>query len=271
MAHNKDDSDLYATIKVVRNEDLYQQIGRDVYCDLVDHDKVRSFRVHNSTPFNLLKETVARQFGVPLQLQRFWVCIKRKNQTCRPSRPLTHEEEKQPVCELKSLTDLIFLEGLELGPDLRTFRLRFKTEEDILLFFNLYDPEKEEIRYVGNLFVKGSAMPEDILIKLNDMANFSPDEEIELYEAARFVPTVMCDLVDQKLTFLANGLKNGDIICFQKAQPVQTKCRYPDIPSFLRYLRYQELQVAKLKVIALKEELKEAEENLSALIGGQHN
>ncbi|KAI3843890.1 hypothetical protein MKW92_044793 [Papaver armeniacum] len=265
MAHNKDDSDLYATIKVVRNEDLYQQIGRDVYCDLVDHDKVRSFR------WSKLTETVTRQFGVPLQLQRFWVCIKRKNQTCRPSRPLTHEEEKQPVCELKSLTDLIFLEGLELGPDLRTFRLRFKTEEDILLFFNLYDPEKEEIRYVGNLFVKGSAMPEDILIKLNDMANFSPDEEIELHEAARFVPTVMCDLVDQKLTFLANGLKNGDIICFQKAQPVQTKCRYPDIPSFLRYLRYQELQVAKLKVIALKEELKEAEENLSALIGGQHN
>ncbi|KAI3907790.1 hypothetical protein MKW92_045921 [Papaver armeniacum] len=252
MAHNKDDSDLYATIKVVRNEDLYQQIGRDVYCDLVDHDKVRSFRVHNSTPFNLFKETVARQFGVPLQLQRFWVCI--------------------------NLTDLIFLEGLELGPDLRTFRLRFKTEEDILLFFNLYDPEKEEIRYVGNLFVKGSAMPEDILIKLNDMANFSPEGKISFgpflggpISAARFVPTVMCDLVDQKLTFLANGLKNGDIICFQKAQPVQTKCRYPDIPSFLRYLRYQELQVAKLKVIALKEELKEAEENLSALIGGQHN
>ncbi|KAI3878032.1 hypothetical protein MKW98_008309 [Papaver atlanticum] len=284
MAHNKDDSDLYTIIKVVRNEDLYQQIGIDVYCDLADHDKVRSFRVHNSTPFNRFKEIVAGQFGVPLQLQRFWICLKRKNKTCRPCQLLTHEEEKQP---LNTRTDLILLEGLELGPDLCTFRLRHKTKEDILLFFNHYDPEKEEIRYVGNLFVKGSAMPGDILKKLNDMANFSPDEELEL-----FVPKVICELVDQKCTFLDNEiycivtnfaicflcavlfsalhLENGDIICFHKAI-IQMKCRYPDIPSFLRYRRCQASQDSKLKVIALKKELKAAEKKLSALIGCQHN
>ncbi|KAI3892892.1 hypothetical protein MKX03_012408 [Papaver bracteatum] len=269
MAPNKNDSHHHTIIKVVRNEDLYQQIGRDVYCDLVDHDKVRSFRILNSTPFNSLKEMVVRQFGVPLELQRFWMCLKRENQTCRPSRPLTHEEEKQPVHELKRKTDLILLEGVELGPDLCTFRLRPRTEEDILLFFNHYDPEKEEIRYVGNLFVKGNAMPGDILKKLNDMANFSPDEELVLYEEVSFVPKVMCDLVDQKCTFLANELENGDIICFQKAI-IQMKCRYPDIPSFLRYRRCQASQEAKLKVIALKKELKQAEKKLSALVGGQH-
>ncbi|KAI3907789.1 hypothetical protein MKW92_045920, partial [Papaver armeniacum] len=65
-------------------------------------------------------------------------------------------------------------------------------------------------------------------------------------------------------------LENGDIICFQKAI-IQMKCRYPDISSFLRYRRCQASQDAKLKVIALKKELKAAEKKLSALIGGQHN
>ncbi|KAI3840546.1 hypothetical protein MKW92_010495 [Papaver armeniacum] len=47
------------------------------------------------------------------------------------------------------------------------------------------------------------------------MAGFSPDEEIELFE-----------------------LDDGDIICFQKPLPADsmTRCRYPDVPSFLEYV-----------------------------------
>lgn len=89
-----------------------------------------------------------------------------------------------------------------------------KTKEDILLFFKFYDPEKGELRYivissfllcfwlfgsllslcfvtpnlfhgaryVGRFFVKSSGKPIEILEKLNQMAGFAPDEEIELYE-----------------------------------------------------------------------------------------
>lgn len=86
-----------------------------------------------------------------------------------------------------------------------------KTKEEILLFFKLYDPLKEElryvcilsslkieitfdylcffsffeIRYVGKLFVKATGMPVELLTKLNEMAGFSPDEKIELFEASR--------------------------------------------------------------------------------------
>lgn len=38
------------------------------------------------------------------------------------------------------------------------------------------------IRHVGRLFVKGNGKPMDILTKLNEMAHFAPDEEIELFE-----------------------------------------------------------------------------------------
>ena len=46
----------------------------------------------------------------------------------------------------------------------------------MLFFYN--------IRYVGRLFVKGSSKPVKILAKLNEMAGFSADEEIELYEVS---------------------------------------------------------------------------------------
>lgn len=37
-------------------------------------------------------------------------------------------------------------------------------------------------RYVGRLFVKSSTKPIEILEKLNKMAGFDPDQEIELFE-----------------------------------------------------------------------------------------
>ncbi|XP_028946503.1 ubiquitin C-terminal hydrolase 12-like isoform X1 [Malus sylvestris] len=50
---------LYTTIKVARDEDLVKQIGGDIYFDLVDHDKVRSFTIKKQTAFNLFKGLVA--------------------------------------------------------------------------------------------------------------------------------------------------------------------------------------------------------------------
>ena len=40
---------------MARDEDLAEQIGKDIYFDLVDHDKVRSFRVQKQLSFNLFK------------------------------------------------------------------------------------------------------------------------------------------------------------------------------------------------------------------------
>jgi ubiquitin carboxyl-terminal hydrolase 7 len=40
---------------VARDEDLVEQIGKDVYLDLVDHEKVRSFRVQKDTSINVFK------------------------------------------------------------------------------------------------------------------------------------------------------------------------------------------------------------------------
>lgn len=86
-------------------------------------------------------------------------------------------------------------------------------------------------RYVGRLFLKSSNKPIEILGKLNQMAGFDPDEEIELYEVSisfllhlfnvsinfnvitlvilsvcnsqeiKFEPCVMCEHLDKRTSF----------------------------------------------------------------------
>ncbi|XXG42554.1 hypothetical protein AAC387_Pa01g2805 [Persea americana] len=242
----KAEAHLYTIIKVARNEDLAEQVGKDIYFDLVDHDKVRSFRIQKQMPFNLFKEEVAKEFAIPVQFHRYWLWAKRQNHTYRPNRPLTHQEETQSVGQLREVSNKfhnaelkLFLE-VELGPDLRQLLPPDKTKDDIMLFFKLYDPAKEQLRYMGRLFVKGGGKPAEILTKLNEMAGFSSNEDIELFEEIKFEPTVMCEPIDKKLTFRASQLEDGDIICFQRPTTVD-RCRYPDIPSFLDYVHNRQI------------------------------
>ncbi|CAA6658468.1 unnamed protein product [Spirodela intermedia] len=247
----KAEAHLYTIIKVARNEDLAQQIGRDMYFDLVDHDKVHSFRIQKQTPFNLFKEEMSKEFGIPVQFQRFWLWAKRQNHTYRPNRPLSPLEEAQPVGQLREVSNKsnngelrLFLE-VELGPDLGPISPPLKTKEDILLFFKFYEPQKEEIRCLlpSCFFVKAAGKPIDVLPKLNEMVHFDPNEEIELYEEIKFEPSVMCEHIDKKLTFRSCQLEDGDIICYQKSASADSEemCRYPDVPSFLEYVHNRQV------------------------------
>ncbi|KAB2028150.1 hypothetical protein ES319_D05G079300v1 [Gossypium barbadense] len=245
----KAEAHLYTIIKVARDDDLAEQIGKGICFDLVDHDKVRSFHIQKQMPFNVFKEEVAREFGIPVQFQRFWLWAKRQNHTYRPNRPLTPLEETQSVGALKEVSNKVhnaelklFLE-VELGLDLRPIAPPYKTKEDILLFFKHYDPEKEELRYVGRLFVKSAGKPIEILSRLNKMAGYAPDEDINLYEEIKFEPSVMCEPIDKKITFRASQLEDGDIVCFQKPLPVEStnQYRYPDVPSFLEYVHNRQV------------------------------
>jgi ubiquitin carboxyl-terminal hydrolase 7 len=245
----KAEAHLYTIIKVARDDDLKAQIGKDIYFDLVDHDKVPSFRIQKQMTFTQFKEEVAKEFGIPTQFQRFWLWAKRQNHTYRPNRPLSPQDEAHTVGQLKELVNKahnaelkLFLE-VELGLDLKPLPLPEKTREDIFLFFKLYDPEKEELRYVGRLFVKASGRPQDILPKLRMLAGFSQDDDIELYEEIKFEPNVMCEYIDNRLLFRSCQLEDGDIICFQKSPKPDSADRYrfPDVPSFLVYIRNRQV------------------------------
>ncbi|XP_047256508.1 ubiquitin C-terminal hydrolase 13 isoform X2 [Capsicum annuum] len=77
----------------------------------------------------------------------------------------------------------VFLE-VELCLDLGPLSPPGKVKEVILLFFKLYDPLEEKIRYIGGMFVNRSSKPLEILTKLNELAGFLPDEEIDFFESS---------------------------------------------------------------------------------------
>ncbi|KAG6527112.1 hypothetical protein ZIOFF_009205 [Zingiber officinale] len=263
-----DEKDIAEHLRVARNEDLMEQIGKEIFFDLVDHDKVRAFRIQKQLPFNHFKEEVFKEFGIPVQFQRFWLWAKRQNHTYRPNRPLTPQEETQSVGQLREVSNKthnaelkLFLE-VEIGPDLHFLPPPSKTKEEILLFFKLYDPEKEDLNgspfayqlslsiavadfrmkrptFVGRLFVKSLGKPTEVFSKLIEMAEFPPNEEIDLYEEIKFEPTVMCEHIDKRISFKSSQLEDGDIICYQKSltSTNRNQFRYPDVPSFLEYVR----------------------------------
>ncbi|KAL0367236.1 UNVERIFIED_CONTAM: Ubiquitin carboxyl-terminal hydrolase 12 [Sesamum radiatum] len=216
----KAEADMYMIVKVVTDEDFARQIGKDICFDLVDHAKVRSFRVQKLKPFHTFKEEIANEFRVPVYFQRFWLWGKRQNKTHRPNRPLTLLEESYTVNHLKRLSSKnpndelqLFLE-VERAQDLRASPLPDKESDDILLFFKLYEPEKRESRYAGRLFVKSYDKPANILEKLNELAGYAPDERYR--------------------TLRARGWGHCLV---SKVLPAQTRQQFrcPDIPSFLEY------------------------------------
>eukprot|EP00850_Spirogloea_muscicola_P017054 SM000143S00719 [mRNA] locus=s143:49387:56676:- [translate_table: standard] len=271
----KAEAHLYTIIKLARDEDLREQIGQGTYFDLVDHDKVRSFRIQKQTPFTQFKarhishlqgrpmsllpvlnyqEDVAKELGVPVQCQRYWLWAKRQNHTYRPNRPLTPVEEAQTVGLLKEAANKahtaelkLFLETPIASPETPiTTALPERAKDDILLFFKFYDPLKEELRYVGRMFVRLGSKPMDIKSKLASMAGFAPTEELLLYEEIKFEPSVMCESIDKKVTFKSSQLEDGDIVCLQRppaaiAAEVEEPARYPDVPSFLEYVRNRQV------------------------------
>lgn len=65
-------------------------------------------------PYWNVQEEIAREFGIPVQFQRFWLWAKRQNHTYRPNRPLTSLEETQSVMFLTISFYMLWLKVLFL-------------------------------------------------------------------------------------------------------------------------------------------------------------
>uniref|UniRef100_A0A453FM38 ubiquitinyl hydrolase 1 n=1 Tax=Aegilops tauschii subsp. strangulata TaxID=200361 RepID=A0A453FM38_AEGTS len=231
---------MFTTFKVARDHDLAAQIGRDLFFDLVDYEKIHPIRVLKDMPFNQVKEEFSKEFGIPVHSQRFWWWSKRQNNTYRPTRPLTQQEESYTVGQLKDAAIRMNSSELRLYLEENHLTLASRTKDDILLFFKLYDPEKEELRYVGNLLLKASSKPSDIVPKLNEIAGFQHDEDIELYEEIKFEPNIMCEPVDCDVSFSLNQIADGDILCYQKRCSLDQH-RHPNVSSFFEYVHNRQV------------------------------
>eukprot|EP00238_Polyblepharides_amylifera_P000665 CAMPEP_0196572050 /NCGR_PEP_ID=MMETSP1081-20130531/2168_1 /TAXON_ID=36882 /ORGANISM="Pyramimonas amylifera, Strain CCMP720" /LENGTH=1108 /DNA_ID=CAMNT_0041889233 /DNA_START=195 /DNA_END=3521 /DNA_ORIENTATION=- len=255
----KAEAHLYTIIKVAQDLDLKSQIGKDLFFDLVDHEKVRSFRVQKQTLFGQFKEMVAAELGIPVQCQRYWLWAKRQNHTYRPSRALQAPEEAlsvvavrdQAAHQVKSTSmDLkLYLEEVSL-PEGVPRALPPLQKGEILLFFKLYEPATSSLRYVGKMFANLNCKMVELKEEMLRMAGFPESEDLLMFEEIKFDPNVMCETVDRKATLRACQLEDGDIICFQRNVPEEEarEHAYGSVPEFLEYIRYRQVvQFRKLE------------------------
>ncbi|KAF5777805.1 putative ubiquitinyl hydrolase 1 [Helianthus annuus] len=157
----------------------------------------------------------------------------------------------------------LFLE-VEGGWDLQPMPLPEKTEEEIMLFFKFYDRKKDELRYVGRLFIKGTGKPIDILSKLKQLAGIEQGEEIELVEVSiifsvcyllllffelfvtliilpyrKFVlhPILSVCTLTRCLLLKKASFKMGTLFALRRLLMLKIlRHRYPDVLSFLKYV-----------------------------------
>ncbi|KAK7268636.1 hypothetical protein RIF29_21338 [Crotalaria pallida] len=142
-----------------------------------------------------------------------------------------------------SLRPLLYVleKGHEVPPlcrkDFRPIPLSDKTEDDLMLFFYYYDPSLGTFRFFGRLYVKVGSKLMDITPRLNEMAGFAVDEELEYFDL-RYACPRYCNRIDKKSTFQENEFSDGNIIYFEKSLKVGSDegFPYPDILSYKGYL-----------------------------------
>lgn len=63
--------------------------------------QVQRYRLKRETPFSEFQLQIAGEWGVPVELQRWWLWTNRGNGTLRPSRPVTQDEYANMVADIK--------------------------------------------------------------------------------------------------------------------------------------------------------------------------
>eukprot|EP00877_Chromochloris_zofingiensis_P003568 jgi/Chrzof1/13211/Cz07g24170.t1 len=249
----KMEAHLYCYVRLSRDEDFREQIGKDRWFDLVDYDKLThsSFRIPKHTKFNDFKKMVEEKLGVPVSKQRYWVWQQRQNKTYRPSRRLKPEEEELCLMDLRehrettlpaskhALMDLkLFLETPL--PDASADLHKVNPRQEILLFFKYYDPATGSLSYCGRMYAPKQLQMQDLYGNLCRAANLPEGTDLECYEEIKFDPTVMIEQINPSSVLHATAqLEDGDIICFQRAvaQEEEAQYKHPHVNEFLTYIR----------------------------------
>mmetsp|Transcript_18165 Transcript_18165/g.59352 ORF Transcript_18165/g.59352 Transcript_18165/m.59352 type:complete len:1097 (+) Transcript_18165:86-3376(+) len=252
-------------LKVASDQDMEAQIGKELHFDLVDHEKVKHYKVKKQTPFTEFKEQIAQEWGIPVESQRYWIWAKRQNQTFRPSRYLEPAEEAKTVAEVRERSGSrqqvagvpnelkLFL---ETAPPAQSFggRPRDLVKGEIFLFVKFYDIEKQALSYAGRMFAPLSSKIMDHGDKLCAMVGYPPDTSLLVFEEIKFDPTVMCEMIDRRSTLQSSQLEDGDIIIFQrKPSPQELEHPHARVPAFLEYVKNRQI-VSFHKLAEPKEE-----------------
>ena len=87
----KAEAHLYTQVKLATRQDMANQVGQDIYFDLVDHGYAAELSSETDAVRGL-QEAGSCGARRALERQRYWAWARRQNQTFRPNNALTHDD-----------------------------------------------------------------------------------------------------------------------------------------------------------------------------------
>ncbi|PKY40515.1 hypothetical protein RhiirA4_494323 [Rhizophagus irregularis] len=184
--------------------------------------KIHSHNVLKNTTYTTFKEKVSQCFNIPSEQVRFWVFVKRQNQTIRPDFPIPESSFNKSMEEIR----------IEMTPRRHELKLYMEVADkpindrawfpsigrsenmNIIVFLKYFDPDTQTLEGLGHLYVRDYDKVGDCTNILRERKNLPPDTPLIIYEE---IKPNMIEKMYLNYTFKRSEIQNGDIICFQKA------------------------------------------------------
>ncbi|CAB4397745.1 unnamed protein product [Rhizophagus irregularis] len=214
---------LSLTVNVVTAENFNKHQGFDLV-NFVNPplSKIHSHNVLKNTTYTTFKEKVSQCFNIPSEQVRFWVFVKRQNQTIRPDLPIPESSFNKSMEEIR----------IEMTPRRHELKLYMEVADkpindrawfpsigrsenmNIIVFLKYFDPDTQTLEGLGHLYVRDYDKVGDCTNILRERKNLPPDTPLIIYEE---IKPNMIEKMYLNYTFKRSEIQNGDIICFQKA------------------------------------------------------
>lgn len=246
----QNEAHLYTLVKVATADDLARQIGAGGrWFDLVDHEAAHRFRVKKEETVADMKQTLARELGVPAERQRLWTWISRQNKTYRPDKPLQAEyEDDTPLMDVKDEAGAPFFGRaqaeirlyLEVVPPEHALSPRAPpppagaygalghepmdaegphypplAPDEILLFIKFFESGSGALSFVGTHLARWSDRLSDLEPVLRRMRGLPAAQRIAVYEEVEFEAQVLFTAVTDERSLKEVEIQHGDILVFQ--------------------------------------------------------
>lgn len=268
----KAEAHLYTVMKVLEKNGIEEQIGKKVFFDLGDFEDAHRFRLPKKTPFAEFRAIAAKSLGVPIERQRWWTFAPRRNTTYRPHAMVPESCDTLPVehCRQKMHTSgsapnelKFYLEDLgNKEPDVN--------RDEVCLFLKYYNPDRAELRFVGNFYASMHDKLTKYLPVMREMCGFDQDTPVDVYEEISFMGTDgEVDVPKYDETTMANSaiganveganlqLSHGDILVLQKRNTEAPQSQFPTATIFYSHkhnhqvMIFRELSAPKVDKVSL--------------------
>ncbi|XP_065899371.1 ubiquitin carboxyl-terminal hydrolase 7-like isoform X1 [Dysidea avara] len=242
----RNEAHLYFQVEVYTEAHFQGHVGTDLV--IMGEAKPLCFKVSKSSNLRDFKISLAKQMGYPVDHIRMWPLEKRNNNTTRPTPIEMTDNLGKSVFDLADHRNAwpIFLEVLDPAdsdkdclPDY-DFRKNTLTTGEVLLFYKYYDPTVQKISYVGHSYESITRFFAELMPALREKVGLDTNTPLLLYEEVK--PNMIEPIDPYKQLRQLEEIRDGDIICFQRADMSLDRMEVGTVQDYFREL-YNRVEV----------------------------